>query len=423
MQAKRFNYENKQYLEKLETSGDILHAKYLFYIRKLLSGKNEPFLYVGCGSGRVLKILSDDGYDNVYEIELFRPIIQKIAELTNIDYKLQSKNYRIIADHLKAATFILAENIEPSNVESGYVLRRLIRRAIRYGKQLGIENSFSHKVAEAVIDIYSNIYPELFKNKDFILEQLIKEEERFGKTLDKGLKELEKLVREKYQKPARRSLGEGREKEITGEDAFYLYETFGFPLEMVEEEVARQGLRVDKASFQAAFQKHQDISRIGAEQKFKGGLADHSEKTTKYHTTTHLLLAALRKILGEHVFQKGSNITAERLRFDFSHKEKLFQEQIKQVEDFVNDAIKKDLPVNFEEMTLEQAKKINAMGVFESKYGEKVRVYTIGKGDKIISREICGGPHVKKTSELGRFKIIKEESSGGGVRRIRAVLE
>jgi len=377
---------------------------------KTKEGKYEPLkqknVDTGMGVERTTAVLN--GYDNIYEIELFLPIIKKIESFATTNYKLQTKNYRIIADHLKAATFVLAENIEPSNVERGYVLRRLIRRAIRYGKQLGIENGFTHKVAEAVIDIYRNIYPELFRNKDFILEQLIREEEKFGKTIERGLKEFENIKKDAV---------------ISGQDAFNLYQTYGFPIEMTEELAKEKGLKVDIGGFKKELEKHQELSRTASVGVFKGGLADASEQVTKYHTATHLLLAGLRKVLGSHVVQKGSNITAERLRFDFSHKEKLFQEQIKQVEDFVNDAIKKDLPVNFEEMTLEQAKKINAMGVFESRYDGKVRVYTIGKDDKIISREICGGPHVKKTSELGRFKITKEESSGGGVRRIRAVLE
>ncbi len=367
----------------------------------------------GMGLERTIAVLA--GFDNVYETELFKPIIKKIGELTTKNYPLSTTHYRIISDHLKAATFILAENIEPSNVEQGYVLRRLIRRAVRYGRQLGVENIFTHKIAEVIIDIYKEIYPELRRGKDFIFEQLIREEEKFKKTLAKGLRELEKLVKQKYQ----------IKKEFSGKDAFYIYETFGFPLEMIEEELKNYNLKVSKEAFKNAFQKHQEFSRLGAEQKFKGGLADHSEEVTKYHTATHLLLAALRQILSSHIYQKGSNITAERLRFDFSHTAKLTPEELKKIEDLVNQKIKEGLEVKWEEMSLEEAKKQRAMGVFGEKYGERVKVYTIfnPKTGEIFSQEICGGPHVKRTSELGNFKIIKEESSGAGVRRIRAILE
>lgn len=346
----------------------------------------------GMGLERTIAVLN--GFDNVFETELFQPIIKEIKSLAS---KEDEKALRIIADHIKAACFILLENIEPSNVEQGYVLRRLIRRIVRYGKQLGITDIFCHKIAKAVI----GIYPELKENQEFIFEQLIREEKKFQKTLDRGLKEFEKLDK------------------ITGKDAFDLYQSYGFPLELTEELAKEKNIAIDKKEFERAIKKHQELSRKGAEQKFKGGLADHSEKTTRYHTATHLLLAALRKVLGEHVEQRGSNITAERLRFDFSHKEKLTKEEIKKIEDLVNEKIKQDLEVRCEEMSLEEAKKQGSTGVFGEKYGAKVKVYSIGD----FSKEICGGPHVKRTSELGTFKIIKEESSSAGIRRIRAVLE
>lgn len=409
---------------------------------KTKEGKCEPLkqknVDTGMGVERTVAVLN--GQDNVYEIELFEPLIKGIKALAKIsepadsfeelynpgqaitqkisglkDKAEKERAIRIITDHLKAATFVLAENIEPSNVERGYVLRRLIRRATRYARQLGIEDVFAHKIAECVIDIYKEIYPELWRGKEFIFEQLIREEEKFKKTLAKGLKALEKLVNKKYQKA----------KEFSAEDAFYIYETFGFPLEMVEEELANYGLKVNREDFQKAFKKHQELSRAGAEQKFKGGLADHSEQVTKYHTVTHLLLAALRQVLGNQVTQKGSNITAERLRFDFSYSEKLTSKQMTEVEALINEKIQENLVVRCEEMELEQAKKQGAMGVFEAKYSEKVKVYTIfnPKMGRVFSKEICGGPHVERTGVLGNFKIIKEEASSAGIRRIKAVLE
>lgn len=403
---------------------------------KTAQGKYKPLAQknvdTGMGVERTVAVLNNQ--DNVYEMELFEPIIKEIKKLTTTNYKLpsldspaasprgepsrrdgQTTNYRIIADHLKAATFILAENIEPSNIEQGYVLRRLIRRAIRYGKQIGIEDVFLHKIAETVINLYKDVYPELKKNKDFIFEQLIKEEEKFKKTLIKGLKELERLVSRKYKD----------KKEFSAEDAFYVYETYGFPLEMIEEELKNYNLKVNLDDFQKCFKKHQELSRAGAEQKFKGGLADHSEQVTKYHTANHLLLAALRQVLGGKVEQRGSNLTGERLRFDFSHSGKMTPEEIKKVEVLVNEKIKEDLKVKCEEMSLNEAKKQGATGVFEKKYGERVRVFTIFnvKNGEVFSKEICGGPHVERTGILGKFKIIKEEASSVGVRRIKAILE
>jgi alanyl-tRNA synthetase len=248
-------------------------------------------------------------------------------------------------------------------------------------------------------------YSELEKNKDFIFSELDKEEEKFEATLENGLKEFEKL------------------NSVSGKDAFNLYQTYGFPIEVTQELAKEKGIKVDIDEFKKELEKHQELSRTASAGMFKGGLADNSEQTTKLHTAAHLMLAGLRKVLGDDVYQKGSNITAERLRFDFSHKEKMTGEQLNDVENFVNGIIKEDLPVYLEEMTLEQAKEIGAMGVFESKYGEKVKVYFVGKGDKNISKEICGGPHVEHTGVLGKFKITKEESSSSGVRRIKAILD
>jgi alanyl-tRNA synthetase len=272
---------------------------------------------------------------------------------------------------------------------------------VRSGKQLGTEKVFTFKIAEEVIGIYQNIYPELRKNKEFVINQLVQEEEKFKETLEQGSREFERL------------------KVISGKDAFNLYQTYGFPFEMTRELAKEKGLEINEEEFRKELEKHQELSRTASAGMFKGGLADASEETIKYHTAAHLMLAALREVLGDHVTQKGSNITPERLRFDFSHSEKMTPEQLKQVEDVVNEKIKKDLSVKIEEMTMEEAKQIGATGVFESKYGEKVKVYSVGD----FSREICGGPHAERTGILGKFKITKEESSSAGVRRIKAVLE
>lgn len=370
---------------------------------KTAEGKYEPLkqknVDTGMGIERTIAVLN--GFDNVYETELFKPIIKKIEELSGKKYEGENiKTMRIIADHLKAAAFILAESIEPSNVEGGYVLRRLIRRAVRYGKQLAIKDVFTFKVSQTVIEMYRDIYPEILEAKDFIEEQLVREEEKFSETLETGLREARKI-------------------KIDGKAAFNLYQTYGFPFELSRELAKEQGCDLDEKEFQEELRKHQEISRAGAEQKFGGGLADHSEKVVKYHTATHLLLAALREILGREIYQKGSNITAERLRFDFNYLEKLSEEQIKKVEGLVNKKIKEDIEVEMMELPKYEALKIAKVSFDPSKYGDIVKVYKIGD----FSIELCGGPHVESTGLLGRFKIIKEESSGAGIRRIRAVLK
>ena len=375
---------------------------------KTENGKYEPLkqknVDTGMGLERTVAVLN--GCKSVFEIDEFKPIVEKIKKLAQT--KDDIKSIRIVADHIRAATFILGDEkgIEPSNIEQGYVLRRLIRRAVRYGKMIGIDGIFTFKIAEVVIKQLADDYPELKQNKDFILEQLAREEEKFSLTLEKGLKEFEKISTQ----------------DISGHDAFVLFSTYGFPLEITTELATEKNLKVDEIGFRQEFAKHQELSRTASAGKFKGGLADNSEQTTKYHTAAHLLDAALRQVLGDHVFQKGSNITAERLRFDFSHSEKLTDEQKKAVEDLVNAQIQQNLPVTMAEMTLEEAKKIGALGVFESKYGEKVKVYTIGAAGNPFSREICGGPHVENIGGLGNFKITKEESSSSGVRRIKAIL-
>lgn len=372
---------------------------------KTADGKYNPLTQknVDTGMGMERTLAALNGLDDNYKTELFWPIIEKIEEISGKKYEENQKSFRIIADHLKAATMIIGDEkgIVPSNVGQGYVVRKLIRRAIRHGKILDIENNFTRVLAEIIIGIYQDVYPEIEKNKSRILTEMEKEENKFRETLTSGLREFEKL------------------SIITGGDAFNLYQTYGFPLEMTEELAKEKGININKAEFAAELKKHQELSRTASAGMFKGGLADSSEKTTKLHTAAHLMLAALRQVLGTEVFQRGSNITEERLRFDFAHNSKMTPEQITKVEEIVNEQIQKKLPVVCEEMTLDETKKQGAMGIFESKYGDKVKVYSVAD----FSKEICGGPHVQNTGELGTFKIKKEESSSAGVRRIKAILE
>ena len=362
----------------------------------------------GMGLERILRILN--GKETVYDTPLFTGIIGKLEELSGKKYGVDAddtKAFRIVADHLRAATFILGDGVTPAKVGQGYILRRLIRRASRYMSKLGIEEACMQQIAEVVVSEYSKAYPELDRNKDFIYTNITAEEEKFRKTLVKGLRRFNEMVSEN-----------GDKKVLDGEMVFRLYDTFGFPVELTRELAAEKGLEVDMEDFDKRFKTHQDNSRAGADQQFKGGLADHAVETTKLHTATHLLNAALKKVISPDINQKGSNITAERLRFDFNLDRKCTPEELAEVEKIVNDAIKAAIPVVCEEMTYEEAKARNAVGVFTDKYGEMVKVYTIGD----VSCEICGGPHVSNTSELQGFKIKKEESSASGVRRIKAVV-
>ncbi len=458
--------------------------------------KNEEGLFIplkqqnvdtGMGLERVTAILQ--GKASHYETELFEPVIKRIRALSVDDNNFVSE--RIVADHIRSATFILGDErgVTPSNMDQGYVLRKLIRRAIRHGRKLGIKGAFTAELARIFIGQYADPYKELVKNEKRILESLEKEEEQFQKTLANGEIEIEKdisrvqealqlLSKETQVAPLEMGLnalsqmvsgkeclrvmnetlrpvlgklraefkGEAATKEIDenilkpmreqaetlqakgwelrGDRAFFYFESFGFPLEMTVEMMRERGVTVEEEGFQKAFKVHQEKSRAGSEQKFAGGLADHSFETRKLHTATHLMLEALRRVLGKTVEQKGSNITQERLRFDFNYPEKLTPEQIAEVEKIVNDAIQADYPVHFEEMTVEEARKLNATGVFIDKYeGElagRVKVYFMGD----YSKEICGGPHVEHTGQLGsHFKILKEESSSSGIRRIKAILQ
>lgn len=364
----------------------------------------------GMGLERVLCVLNDVA--DVYMTELFADVIAKLEQISGKTYQGNEKLFRRIVDHVRAATFILGDvrGVKPSNTEQGYVLRRIIRSAIRSLKQLGVEENVFATLADMFIQKHKNHYPELEQNRADILQALEKEETLFKRTLQSGLKEMEKVMAK---------LGDN--KQIDGQTAFHLYDTFGFPLEFTQEVAAENGITVDENGFKKCFEEHQAKSRAGAEQKFKGGLADHSEKTTAYHTATHILQAVLRKDIDSSISQRGSNLTAERMRFDFSFGRKLTAEELKKVEDDVNAIIAQNLPVKMEEMTLDEAQKAGAIGLFTNKYdAEKVKVYTVGDN---VSKEICGGPHVENTSKMGHFRILKEEASSAGVRRIKAVLE
>ncbi len=365
---------------------------------------------VGLGFERLLMFVQ--GYNNIFQTELFSPIIEQIRLLSA---KYDEKGARIIADHLRAAIFIIADGVAPSNVDQGYILRRLIRRAIRYANLLQItDKNYLATLSQVIIGTLGDIYPEI-TNSGEIIEILETEQRKFDKCLECGEKEFSKLIN---------VLRSHNQTTISGRSAFKLYESYGLPIEMIEEMAQEENFSLDKKEFDEAYQKHQLLSRKGAQKKFAGGLADHSDLVVRYHTAAHLLHTALRNILGDHVGQAGSNITAERLRFDFRHTDKLTDDEKLQVENMVNEQIAKSLPVIMQEMQLSDAKASGALGFFESKYGEIVKVYTIGHNDKdYFSREICGGPHVKNTSELGHFKIVSEKSASAGIRRIKAVLE
>jgi alanyl-tRNA synthetase len=428
-----FNANDKNWVE-------IWNDVFMQYVKtedgKFVEAKQKN-VDTGMGLERTLAVLN--GAENVYHTDVFEKPHRKLHEFLKIENPVSE---RIILDHLRSAIFILSEHIEPSNIGAGYVLRRLIRRAIRYGRQIGIEGHFCTKIAEEVVETMGDVYPEVKEYKDYIFAELDKEESKFEKTLIAGLKILSQEIKAQTVGP-KGELGEAHNLEIingfpnftpgylTGKWLFDFYQTFGFPMELSLEEI-KKGLereidpvtleRVQK-EFNDEFKKHQELSRTASAGMFKGGLADSSEATTKLHTAAHLMLAGLRKVLGDDVYQKGSNITTERLRFDFTYPEKVNSGQLKDVENFVNGIIEKDLPVWFEEMPIEKAREINAMGVFGSKYGEKVKVYFVGKGEENVSKEICGGPHVDRTGIMGHFRITKEESSSSGVRRIKAILE
>ncbi len=378
---------------------------------QLESGELEPLpqqnVDTGMGLERTVMVLN--GMKSIYEIDSFAALMDLIVSSAT---QRDEKHERIVADHVKAATFLLGDEtpVAPGNTDQGYVLRRVIRRAVRSARVLGVGDAVNLLTtgADVIIDEYANHYPSLQDHAKHVRDELVKEIEKFESALSRGMKEFEKMLSNKETGDV-----------LSGQDAFTLYESFGFPVELTQELAAEHKLTMEMGGFEEALKGHQDKSREGAKQKFAGGLADHSKESVQYHTATHLLHQALRDVLGDHVFQKGSNITAERLRFDFSHTDKMTDEEIKKTEDIVNEKIQAGMPVTREETTVEEAKKRGALGLFEHKYGEKVSMYSMGD----FSCEICGGPHVENTNELGTFKITKEESAGGGVRRIKAVLE
>ncbi len=376
----------------------------------------------GMGVERTVAVLN--GFDNVYEIDNLKPILNKVLALSNRINKTQEeltleerKSSRIITDHLRASVMILGDEkgITPSNVDQGYILRRFIRRSIRHAKLIGINEKFCKSVAEVIVEIMGPIYPEVEKNKERIFSELEKEEEKFSTALEGGMRVLEKKL--VY-------LTKANSTELNAKGAFDLFQSYGFPIEMNIEICKEKGFSVDVNGFEKLLKEHQELSRKGAEQKFKGGLADDGVQTTKLHTCAHLTLAALKEVIDPSIEQKGANITSERLRFDFNLDRKLTPEEIKKIEDWVNNAIKDEFKVNMKIMNLDDAKKMGAHGTFTSKYGEQVKVYTItGKSGKVYSNEICGGPHVEDCKGMGIYKIVKEESSSAGVRRIKAILE
>jgi alanyl-tRNA synthetase len=377
---------------------------------ELLRQKNVD---TGMGVERTVAMMQ--GRKSVFETELFAPILEAIA--AGCGHRMDENRemttaFRVVADHIRSSVFILGDDqgVPPSNLGQGYVLRRLVRRSVRYAKKLGLGVGFTKPLAECVVENYRQAYPELERNRHRVVTELVAEEEKFEKTLSRGLAELDKILEQ---------MKAHKQTTLSGRVGFRLYDTYGFPLEFTREICREQGITVDQAEFEKAFEKHKSLSRQGAERVFKGGLADHSEVTTRLHTATHLLHRSLRIVLGDHVAQKGSNITPERLRFDFSHPAKMTSEEIRKVEDLVNDAIRRDLPVTMDMMTLDEARSAGATALFAGKYGEHVKVYTVGD----FSKEVCGGPHVQRTGELGRFRILKEEASSAGVRRIRAVLD
>jgi alanyl-tRNA synthetase len=386
---------------------EIGNSVFMQYIKKDNRFEELPQKNVDFGGGLMRITVASINDSDVFKTDVFTEIIKQIEKFTEFKYENRQKEFRIIADHLRGVVFLLADGVKPQSSDQGYVLRRLIRRSIIYADKLGIEKNKLTQIADVVLKSHGDFHKYLLEKKEEILSEITKEESRFRKTLAKGIKIFQKI--------------EG--DQINGEDAFILFTTYGFPIELIKEISEEQGKTVDIKSFEKKMEEHRDKSRLGAEKKFKGGLADHSEISLKYHTATHMLQAALREILGNHVVQKGSNITADRLRFDFSHDGKMTNEQKEKVQNIVNQKIQEGLPVTYTNMSITKAEDLGALGEFGHKYGDIVKVYTIGTEDNIFSRELCGGPHVENTSVLGKFKILKEESVSAGVRRIKAVLE
>ena len=395
---------------------EIGNSVFMEYVKTAKKKKKLPKQNVDFGGGLERIAAAQLNSPDVFKISLLWPIIEKLEELSGKNYNSHTESMRVIADHLRAAAFLAVDGVTPSNKAQGYVMRRLLRRAIRFAFELGVEQNLLEKVAPVIIELYEQDYPEVLENKTNIQSALEREEKIFRQTLRQGVREFAKMT---------------SNSQLTAEHLFKLYDTYGFPTELSLEEAFRQGVSIEpeiNQKFDKLMEDQRNRSRTATKGEFKGGLADHSEITTKYHTATHLMYRALRIVLGEHVIQRGSNITAERLRFDFSHPEKVNPEQIKQIEDIVNEQIKKDWPMSYREENTKKALSEGVMGAFGDKYGEIVKVYTVGDPDgENYSREICGGPHVDHTGALAdggkKFKITKEEASSAGIRRIKAVLK
>jgi len=388
---------------------------------KLTDGKLVPLkqknVDTGMGLDRTLAVLN--GQRSVYDTELFKPMWDVLALDQEIMSNDEVRKARIVLDHIRASVFIVGDGVEPSNKDRGYVLRRLLRRSMVMARLLNLKHHWLTALIGKVIVSYASNYPELVEGSERIYTIIEGEQQKFEKILEKGLREFEKLMnRPEFTNDTRMT-------RITGKDAFDLYQTFGFPWELTKELAESAGQEIDKTQFETEFQKHQELSRTASAGQFKGGLASHSDKIIKLHTATHLLNAALRDVMGDHVFQKGSNITEERTRFDFTHDKKMTPEEIKAIEVLVNDWIVRDLQVKKEVMPFQKAKELGAIGLFGEKYPDTVSVYTIfdPKNDEVISREFCGGPHVEHTGIIGEFKLLKEEASSAGVRRIKAIIE
>ncbi|MEK6842725.1 MAG: alanine--tRNA ligase-related protein, partial [Nanoarchaeota archaeon] len=390
---KNFNPDDKNWVE---IWNDVL-MQYLKDEEGNYNEAKQKNVDTGMGVERTITVLN--GLEDNYLTDCFLPIIKTIEKLSEKKYKDNEKQMRIVADHVKAAILIISDGVLPSNTERGYILRRLIRRAVRYGRELEIKK-FIKQVAEPVFEIYEDYYKELKSNKKKILDELEKEENRFLETIERGMKIFHELVKNK--------------KALSGKEAFLLYQSFGFPLELIKEETKNRKIKFNEKDFLEEQEKHQQLSRIATKGKFAAGLADHSIQSTRYHTVTHMLHKTLKIVLGKDIQQMGSNITPERMRFDFSFPRKLTDEEIKKIENLLNKEIKKNLPVSYEEMPYVEAVKTGALSYFRERYPPIVKVYSVGN----FSKEICTGPHVKNTKQLGKFKITKEESVSAGVRRI-----
>lgn len=400
---------------------EIWNDVFMEYIKK--DGKvvgKLPNKNVDTGSGLERVTMALQKKNNIFDTDLFRPLMDKIEEFS-LSNKAASdtKSKRIVADHIRTSVFMIADGVVPSNTEQGYILRRLLRRAVRHADKLGMKHGSLFWLAESVIEKYKDVYIEVFSNKEKIKNEIDKEEQGFRKTLSNGMKEFERVTTTTLN-------GSIILKSLSPEVVFNLYQTFGFPIELTKEIAKERGVEIlMEHEIEGLIKKHEDLSRVGAEKKFKGGLGDTSEKSLQYHTATHLLHKALRMVLGDAVMQKGSNITPERLRFDFTHNTKMTDEEKKKVEEIVNEQIQKALPVEVVSLPKDEAEKTGALHFFGDKYGDTVTVYYIGENlDTAFSKEFCGGPHVKNTSDLkGAFKIQKEEAVSAGVRRIKAALE